>query len=273
MTVLLAKPEFPRSSHYNLAWMLDNQMGPNAVWLTEWLLEALPLEAGMRVLDLGCGRALSSIFLAKEFGVRVWAADLWMSPDHNWRRVQEAGIGDLVYPLRVEAHSLPFGQGFFDAVVSIDAYQYFGTDDLYLNYLSGFVHPGGLMGVVVPGLTRPIEQSPPAHLIEPQANGKVFWEDECWCFHTAEWWGELWRRSNRVTEVQSATQEDGWRHWRDFEQAVQDAGTSPFPSDVEALERDQGRTVGFVRVVARRNESGGMNLYDSSLGVRAGVDR
>jgi cyclopropane fatty-acyl-phospholipid synthase-like methyltransferase len=68
---LLDKPEFPRSSRYDAAWVLDNQMGPNALWLTEWLAEALPLRAGMRVLDLGCGRALSSIFLAKEFGVQV----------------------------------------------------------------------------------------------------------------------------------------------------------------------------------------------------------
>ena len=38
---------------------------------------ATGLEPGMRVLDLGCGKGLSSIFLAKEFGVQVWAADLW----------------------------------------------------------------------------------------------------------------------------------------------------------------------------------------------------
>jgi SAM-dependent methyltransferase len=272
MTTLLAKPEFPRSSGYDPAWMLDNQMGPNALWLAEWLCQGLPMEAGMRVLDLGCGRAMSSVFLARDFGARVWAADLWMSPDHNWRRMLEAGVGDLVCPIRVEAHALPFAQGFFDAVVSIDAYQYFGTDDLYLNYLSGFVRPGGFLGVVVPGLTSPIGSAPPAHLLEPQANGKVFWEGECWCFHTAEWWGGLWQRCNRVEEVRADIQPDGWRHWRDFEQAVAAAGKSPFPSDVEALERDQGRTIGFVRVVARRGGPAGMNLYDSSLGVRVGVD-
>jgi cyclopropane fatty-acyl-phospholipid synthase-like methyltransferase len=51
--------------------MLENQMGPNALWLAEWLAEALSLKAGMRLLDLGCGRAMTSIFLAKEFGVQV----------------------------------------------------------------------------------------------------------------------------------------------------------------------------------------------------------
>ena len=35
---LLVRPEFPRS-RATTPWMLDNQMGPNAVWLVEWLCE------------------------------------------------------------------------------------------------------------------------------------------------------------------------------------------------------------------------------------------
>jgi cyclopropane fatty-acyl-phospholipid synthase-like methyltransferase len=46
------------------------------LWLTEWLAEALDLRPGMRVLDLGCGRAMSSVFLRREFGVQVWASIL-----------------------------------------------------------------------------------------------------------------------------------------------------------------------------------------------------
>jgi len=58
---LLNRPEFPLSGRYEPDWVLDNQMGPNALWLVEWLLSALPLKPGMRVLDLGCGRSLTSI--------------------------------------------------------------------------------------------------------------------------------------------------------------------------------------------------------------------
>ena len=58
-----------------------NLMGPNGLWLTDALTQLLPLEPGMRVLDLGCGAAISSIFLARELGVQVWAADLWIEPD------------------------------------------------------------------------------------------------------------------------------------------------------------------------------------------------
>jgi cyclopropane fatty-acyl-phospholipid synthase-like methyltransferase len=68
---LLKKAKFPRSAAYDEDWMMDNQMGPNVLWLVEWQCEVLPLKPGMRVLDLGCGKAMTSIFLAREFGVRV----------------------------------------------------------------------------------------------------------------------------------------------------------------------------------------------------------
>ena len=269
---LLHKPEFPRSNRYEPAWVLENQMGPNALWLAEWLTEALPLKSGMRVLDLGCGRAMTSIFLAREFGVQVWATDLWITPDHNRQRALDAGVADSVFPLRAEAHALPFPRGFFDAVVSIDAYQYFGTDVLYLGYLSGFVRPEGILGIVVPGLMRPIDHTIPEHLAAPQSNGKIFWEDECWSFKTADWWRTLWMRSSRVTDVRADAMPDGWRHWRDFEMALEFTGKSIFPSDAEALESDQGRYIGFVRVTAGRTETAAINLYDPAVGVREGVD-
>jgi SAM-dependent methyltransferase len=270
----LRRPEFPRSNAYDQAWMLEHQMGPNALWLAEWLCEKLPLEREMRVLDLGCGKALTSIFLAREFGVRVWACDLWIDPDHNWRRIVEAGCGDRVCPLRAEAHSLPFAQGFFDAAISVDAYHYFGTDDLYVDYLDRFVRPGGLLGVVVPGLLQPFPGGEaPEHLTRPQANGKVFWEEGCRSFRTAEFWRDLWGGTSALTDLAVDAQPDGWRHWRDFEQAIERAGKGIFPSEAEALERDAGRTIGFLRLVARRSDKEEYNLYDPSLAVRMGVDR
>ena len=270
---LLEKPEFPRSVRYDADWVLENQMGPNALWLLEWLLPELGLRPGMRVLDLGCGRAMTSVFLAREAGVLVHAADLWMSPDHNYRRAVEAGVGDRVCPIRAEAHALPFATGYFDAVVSVDAYQYFGTDALYLGYVAGFVRPGGRVGVVVPGFVGPVGDEPPAHLLEPQANGKRFWEDECWSFLSAEEWRRLFARTATVSDVSVSVLPEGWRHWRDFERAVALSGKGRFPSDAEALERDAGRTLGFVRATATRTLAPAANLYDPALGVKAGVDR
>ncbi len=90
----LMSAQFPRSSKYHPDWVLASASGgANALWVTEWLAEALDLRPGMRVLDLGCGRAASSIFLHREFGVDVWAADLWFSPSENMQRIRDAGVG------------------------------------------------------------------------------------------------------------------------------------------------------------------------------------
>ena len=75
-------------------------MGPNALWLVDALAQLLPLEPGMRVLDLGCGTAITSIFLAREHGVQVFAADLWIEPSLNSPRIEEAGVSDRVFPDR-----------------------------------------------------------------------------------------------------------------------------------------------------------------------------
>ena len=273
---LIKKPEFPRSSAYDDEWMLENQMGPNAVWLAEWVCGALDLKPGMRVLDLGCGKAMSSIFLAKEFGVHVTAADLWIEPGKNWNRAVEAGVSGLVFPLKAEAHALPFAEGFFDAVISVDAYQYFGTDELYIDYLSRFVRPGGLFGIVLVGLMREIDGGVPDGLpdclTQPQKNGKAFWEPSCRSFKTPGFWKNLWDGSPMVKDVKAEAQSEGWRHWRDFEKALELSGKNIFPSDAEALERDMGNTIGFLRLTAVRTKEQGEDLYDPSLGARFGID-
>jgi cyclopropane fatty-acyl-phospholipid synthase-like methyltransferase len=157
----------PRSSQYNPDWVLANaSSGANTLWLTEWLAESLDLRPGMRVLDLGCGRASSSIFLRREYGVQVWATDLWFSASENIQRIRDAGVADGVFPIHADARSLPYARDFFDAIVCIDSFYYYGTDDLYLNYLARFVKPGGPIGVAGAGLTQEIDGPVPDHLRE-----------------------------------------------------------------------------------------------------------
>src|SRR5690349_19180255 len=98
----------PRASAWDPVWVWHHQMGPVNLWLAELLAEQMHLRPEMRVLDMGCGAAATSLFLALEYGVEVWAADLWISPTDNFARIREAGLEDRVYPLRVDAADLPF---------------------------------------------------------------------------------------------------------------------------------------------------------------------
>src|SRR5437016_13725291 len=132
----LVTERFPRASQYHPEWVIANASGgANWLWLTEWLTTAMDLQPGMRVLDLGCGLASSSIFLHREFGVQVWATDLWFSAGENFQRIRDAGVEDGVFPLHADARSLPFASELFDAIVSVDSFYYYGTDDLYLSYI------------------------------------------------------------------------------------------------------------------------------------------
>ena len=57
---------------------------------------------------MGCGKAMSAIFLAKEFGVQVWANDPWIRATDNWKRVRAAGVEDSVFSIHAEGHALRY---------------------------------------------------------------------------------------------------------------------------------------------------------------------
>ena len=243
---------FPLSNKYDGQWVAENQMGPNALWLTEWLCDEMQLKPGMRVLDMGCGRAMTSIFLAKEFGLTVFANDLWINASDNWKRIREAGVEDRVFPIHAEARALPYAEEFFDAIVCVDSYFYYGTDDLYFKHFVKFVKPGGQIGMVTPGLMKDFDDGPPEHLTRKQKSGGVFWGDDCWGWHTVDWWRHLWLRTG-LAEVEIAdTLPDAIALWLQHNRAIEAADTNIFPSDIEALEADGGKYIGFIRMVARR---------------------
>jgi cyclopropane fatty-acyl-phospholipid synthase-like methyltransferase len=233
---------FPRSSAYNPDWIAASiSGGANSLRLTEWLTEKLELRAGMRVLDLGCGRAASSIFLHREFGVQVWATDLWFDAAENLARIRDAGAENGVFPVHADARSLPFEKEFFDAAISIDSFVYYGTDDHYLNYLARFVKPGGLIGIAGAGLMQEIESEVPDHL-------RQWWEPGMWCLHSANWWKRHWERTGIVTVEVADNMPDGWEEWLEWHRTVCPENAA----EIQALEADAGRYLGYVRVIARR---------------------
>lgn len=233
---------FPRASRYHPRWVVASaSSGANSLWLAEWLAEAMEWQPGMRVLDLGCGRAMTSIFLAREFDVQVWATDLWLNPTDNLLRIRDAGVADRVFPLHCDARALPFAAEFFDAITCVDCYNYFGTDELYLNYLANFVPEGGQIGIAGAALAREIDGDVPAHLHR-------FWSPSCWSLHSAAWWRRLWEKTGIVDVETADTMPDGWQAWLDWHLAA-------FPEnrdEIETLQADRGEYLGYARVVARR---------------------
>ena len=238
----LVLSEFPLSSNYHPEWIIAGVSGgANPLWMTEWLVSAMDLRPGMRILDLGCGRAMSSIFLHREFGVEVWATDLWFSVTENLQRIRDADVEKGVFPIHADARVLPFASEFFDAIISIDSFIYYGTDDLYLNYLARFVKPGGQVAIAGAGLMQEFEGVVPDHLQD-------WWTPDLWCLHSADWWRRHWERTGIINIEIADTLSNGWRLWRDWHLAIAPDNRK----EIEALETDEGRYLGYVRLVGRR---------------------
>lgn len=246
---------FPRASKYHPDWVLASAGGgANSLWLTEWLTSALDLQPGMRVLDLGCGRAASSVFLHREFGVQVWATDLWFNASENLQRVRDAGAEGGVFPIHADARSLPFAENFFDAILSIDSYFYYGTDDHYLNYLARFVKPGGPIAIAGASFLQEIDGPIPEHLRE-------WWTPDCWCLHSAPWWRRHWEKTGLIDVDLADTMPDGWQHWLDWHRTM----CPDNALEIAALEADRGRYFGYARMIGRRRR--GAKLGDHVLSV------
>ena len=173
--------------------------------------------------------------------MQVWATDLWISAAENIQRIRDAGVDDSVFPIHADAHSLPFAPNFFDAIACIDAYPYFGTDSLYLNYLAQFVKPGGPIGIAGAGVVREMDGAVPEHL-------RAWWTQDLWAFHSPDWWRRHWERTGLVDVVLSDTMPDGWKVWLDWHHAVAPDNAV----EIKAIEEDAGRYMGYVRQVGRR---------------------
>jgi SAM-dependent methyltransferase len=233
---------FPRASRYNPEWLISSiSGGANSLWLAEWLSEVIDLKPDMRVLDLGCGRAAQSIFLAREFGVQVWAADLWFSATENQQRIRDAGLEDRVTAIHADARSLPFEPAFFDAIVCLDSFQYFATDEHYLAYLARFAKPDGVLALAGACMLQEIDGAVPEHLA-------AWWDPSCWALHSPSWWRRHWEKTGFVTVERVEAMPDGWQRWLDWQRVICPENTV----ELAAVEADAGRYFGYLRLVARR---------------------
>ncbi len=244
---LLKDPRYPRSAAYDPEWQVAMDMGCPTLWLLESLCQEMELKPGMRVLDLGCGMAGGSIFLAKEFDLQVWAVDPRVKPSENWERICKAGLEKQVFPLDGEAHRLPFAQDFFDAVIAINSMWFFASEDLYLGRcLIPLVRPGGLFGAVFPGFYQDFEGDLPENLPD---HLKKYWES---CalrgWHSAQWWRRHWAKNEGVEVLLADTfpEREGYLTYLRWEQIIE--YDEPLAAD------DDGRNITFVRLVARRKD-------------------
>lgn len=236
--------KYPRSEKYQTKKLLAKIMGPNPIKLEEELLDGNLIPENAVVCDLGSGQGLTSLFLAREYGFTVYAADLWSDPAENQAFFDEMGVpkGQII-PVKADATALPFEKDFFDAVVSTDSYNYFGRDPDYLDLkLLPFVKRGGLVYIAIPGMKRDRHDELPGELL-------LSWTPEQLDYlHDAAYWRSIAERCRGaellgVREMESNA--EVWEDWlkQDNEYAV---------GDRKAMEAGGGKYLNFVSIVLRK---------------------
>lgn len=201
--------DFPRTGKYDKDFLKKNMMGPNSMMILEELLEKVPLKPEMKVLDLGCGNGLTSIFLAKEYGVQVFALDLWISATDNFKRFQEAGVENMVIPIHADAHDMPFAKGFFDAVISVDAYHYVGNNNTFFpEKVRPLLKKNGIAAIAFPGMKYEVKENVPDEM-------KPYWEAEALeMWHSIEWWRTKFENElNHLNMWEMRCFEQAWNDW------------------------------------------------------------
>ncbi|NLF27946.1 MAG: methyltransferase domain-containing protein [Clostridiales bacterium] len=236
--------KYEKTSAYDKDLVDACLMGPNAMKLLEELLSMYPLTPGETVFDLGCGMGLTSMFAAREYGVRVFAADLWIAPSDNKQRFDRMGFtsGEII-PLRAEAHNLPFADGFFDTIISIDAYHYFGLDSEYLGkHLLPLVKRGGRILIAVPGMKVDIHDNLPREMT-------LSWSaEDLETIHDAAHWRKILEATPEAEILsidEMAGYEECWSDWL--------ACGNPYAvNDRKAMEAGAGKYMNLLAIALRR---------------------
>ena len=204
---------FPKSNTFDTTLVSSRIMGPNPLKLCEELLEGAAIPAGAVICDLGSGTGITSVLLAREYGFDTYAVDLWSDPDENRAFFREMGVADdSIHPVKADAsQGLPFPNAFFDAVVSIDSYNYYGRDPEYLGTkLLPYVKPGGYLYLAIPGMVRDCHDDLPAALL-------ASWTpDQLEYMHDAPWWRAMIEPTASVEIMDIRPMqctEEAWADW------------------------------------------------------------
>lgn len=235
---------YVKSLKYDTPDLQKKIMGPNPVKLTEELMLNHKIPSDSVICDLGSGQGLTSVFLAKEYGFTVYAADLWSDPDENRAFFNSMGLTDTqIVPVKADASDLPFEKEFFDAIISVDSYNYFGRDPQYLDSkLLPFLKSGGYIYIAIPGMKNDCHNNLPQELL-------LSWTPEQLDYmHDVKYWTQTVSAccgAEVVSVKEMQSNQEVWADWlkQENEYAV---------GDRKAMEAGGGKYLNFISIVLKK---------------------
>ena len=236
--------DYPLSRKYASSELMSKIMGPNPLKIEEELLTGHLIPPNAVVCDLGSGQGLTSVFLAKEYGFKVYATDLWSDPEENLKFFNTMKLKDnQIVPVKADANALPFEKNFFDAVISTDSYNYFGRTPEYLDTkLLPFLKKGGYIYIAVPGMKKDCHTHLPQELL-------LSWTPEQLDYiHDIKYWKDIIGHCKDAKVISISEMESNDEVWADWLKQK-----NPYAvNDRKAMEAGGGKYLNFIKIILKK---------------------
>ena len=235
---------YVKTQKYDLDIINEKIMGPNPLKLEEELMKDNHIKPGSIVMDLGSGQGITSVFLVKEYGYKVYATDLWSNPEENKKFFEEMELTENeIIPVKADATDLKYEKEFFDGVVSTDSYNYFGRDDNFLDEkLLPYVKHGGYIYIVVPGMKKDCHNAIPEELL-------LSWTPEQLDYiHDIEYWTDIISKSKDCEIVSIHEMESNEECWNDWIKCDNEYSKN----DKKAIDAGACKYLNFIAIILKK---------------------
>lgn len=233
--------------------------GPGGLGLSDFMARKMGLGRGARLLDVGCNRGIQSCFLAKEYGLAVFAVDPWDDRmdgepmvEHVRRNAEAWGVPNAVLAQKIGVPDTRLAAESFDFVLSTTALEMvrgLRGEEGYLDCLREIhrlLRPGGVFGLGEPmHLDAPLPED-----LEPYVSyGDFPWKE---CFRDLRATVADVERAGFAI-VESGYAPDAWSWWTEYARHDPFCKADP-EGDPRTLAIDGGRWTSFGYVIARKGE-------------------
>jgi cyclopropane fatty-acyl-phospholipid synthase-like methyltransferase len=241
---------YPELAGYTRDQLYEDCFGGGGLYLAARMARTLRLQPNDLVLDLGCGKGSASIFLAKHFGVKVIAVDLWTPATLLNEKFTQRGYRDRIVPLNLDVtQALPFAENYFDAIFCMNSFNFYGGSVEFLHHLLKHLKAGGQLclgsEVLSDEFTAEQLQNPPQvyafQLPPPNEQVDVF-EDDFKKQHTPQWWRDLFERSGLLQVEHCAEPDDADVLYEELVRYEYEHNLDPFDVEICLQQMDWGRT-------------------------------
>ena len=205
-----ARADYPELDDYSRDEIYHDFFGGGGMYLMVQMLRSLNLQPGQKILDLGCGKGETSVYLAQHSGVQVKALDLWTSTEFLTHKFSARGVNSQISAIQVDVtRQLPFLENEFDAIFCMNSFNFYGDTPGFLPQLLTRLKPGGKLCIgseVLSAEFTPEQLDNPPYVFSfslpaPNDDVNVFTGDFI-KQHTPGWWRNFFQASG-LLEVET----------------------------------------------------------------------